>query len=116
MRKKHNLETSHAPGQIFRPATATVKATGTAGQDLTEMLHRTARREEKEIDQKEIQDKIKETQAKLAGSGGRGKSLKAKYRKAKREEAAENIGEEVTDNKLQVTEFISVSEFANLWM
>lgn len=73
-----------------------------------------SRREEKEIDQKEIQDKIKETQAKLAGAGGRGKSLKAKYRKAKREEAAENVGEEVTDNKLQVTEFISVSEFANL--
>jgi len=72
------------------------------------------RREEKEIDQKEIQDKIKETQAKLAGAGGRGKSLKAKYRKAKREEAAENVGEEVADNKLQVTEFISVSEFANL--
>ncbi|MGN6533092.1 MAG: translation initiation factor IF-2 [Ginsengibacter sp.] len=72
------------------------------------------RREEKEIDQKEIQDKIKETQAKLAGTGGRGKSLKAKYRKQKREEAAENMGEEVADNKLQVTEFISVSEFANL--
>ena len=72
------------------------------------------RREEKEIDQKEIQDKIKETQAKLAGSGGRGKSLKAKYRKQKREEAAENVGEEVVDNKLLVTEFISVSEFANL--
>ncbi len=73
-----------------------------------------SRREEKEIDQKEIQDKIKETQAKLAGSGGRGKSLKAKYRKAKREEAAENVGEEIADNKLLVTEFISVSEFANL--
>jgi len=72
------------------------------------------RREEKEIDQKEIQDKIKETQAKLAGAGGRGKSLKAKYRKQKREEAAENIGEEATNNKLLVTEFISVSEFANL--
>ena len=72
------------------------------------------RREEKEIDQKEIQDKIKETQAKLAGSGGRGKSLKAKYRKQKREEAADSTGEEITDNKLQVTEFISVSEFANL--
>lgn len=71
-------------------------------------------REEKEIDQKEIQDKIKETQAKLAGTGGRGKSLKAKYRKQKREEAAEHVGEQVTDNKLQVTEFISVSEFANL--
>ncbi|MEO6814142.1 MAG: translation initiation factor IF-2 [Ginsengibacter sp.] len=72
------------------------------------------RREEKEIDQKEIQDKIKETQAKLAGTGGRGKSLKAKYRKQKREEAAESAGGEVADNKLLVTEFISVSEFANL--
>ncbi len=72
------------------------------------------KREDKEIDQKEIQDKIKETQAKLAGSGGRGKSLKAKYRKQKREEAAENIGEEISDHKLLVTEFISVSEFANL--
>jgi translation initiation factor IF-2 len=75
----------------------------------------TARRDDKEIDQKEIQDKIRETQAKLAGAGGRGKSLKAKYRKAKRDEAAElQTGEEATDNKLQVTEFISVSEFANL--
>jgi len=73
-----------------------------------------ARRDEKEIDQKEIQDKIRETQAKLAGAGGRGKSLKAKYRKAKRDEAAETSGETVADNKLQVTEFISVSEFANL--
>ena len=45
----------------------------------------------------------------------RGKSLKAKYRKAKRDEAAEwQSGEAVADNKLQVTEFISVSEFANL--
>src|SRR6188768_2870784 len=45
-------------------------------------------REDKVIDEKEIQEKIRETQAKLAGAGGRGKSLKAKYRKAKREEAA----------------------------
>ncbi|HEV8081155.1 MAG TPA: translation initiation factor IF-2, partial [Chitinophagaceae bacterium] len=74
-----------------------------------------ARRDDKEIDQKEIQDKIRETQAKLAGTGGRGKSLKAKYRKAKRDEAADmQGGEEITDNKLQLTEFISVSEFANL--
>ena len=74
-----------------------------------------ARRDDKEIDQKEIQDKIRETQAKLAGAGGRGKSLKAKYRKAKRDEAAElQTGEATPDNKLQLTEFISVSEFANL--
>jgi len=72
------------------------------------------RREDKVIDAKEIQDKLRETQAKLAGAGGRGKSLKAKYRKAKRDEQAENVGGPEETNKLQVTEFISVSELANL--
>ncbi|MFY9464548.1 MAG: translation initiation factor IF-2 [Sediminibacterium sp.] len=73
------------------------------------------RHEDKEIDQKAIQEKIRETQAKLAGTGGRGKSLKAKYRRAKRDEAAEAMGEEMMeDNKLQVTEFVTVSELANL--
>jgi translation initiation factor IF-2 len=72
-------------------------------------------REDKEINQKEIQDKIRETQARLAGASGRGKSLKAKYRRAKREEMADQMdGTEMDDNKLQVTEFISVSELANL--
>lgn len=71
-------------------------------------------RETKEIDAKEIQEKIRQTQAKLAGSGGRGKSLKAKYRRAKREEMASTHGDGSADNKLQVTEFISVSELANL--
>lgn len=69
-------------------------------------------REQKEIDKKEIQDKIRETQAKLAGSGGK-KGLKAK-RRAKRDEIADNAEEQVQDNKLQLTEFISVSELANL--
>jgi translation initiation factor IF-2 len=72
-------------------------------------------REQKEIDKKEIQEKIRETQAKLAGTGGRGKSSKAKYRRARREENAEQTGNENQENnKLQVTEFISVSELANL--
>ncbi len=76
---------------------------------------RHAPREAKEIDKKEIQEKIRQTQAKLAGSGGRGKSLKAKYRRAKRDEMAEQAGgDEMMDNRLQVTEFISVSELANL--
>lgn len=68
----------------------------------------------KEIDQKEIQDKIRETQAKLAGSTGRGRSQRAKYRKRKHEEAEEQVIPEEGQKKLQVTEFISVSEFANL--
>jgi translation initiation factor IF-2 len=76
---------------------------------------RGGRRDDKEINQKEIQDKIKETQAKLSGGSGRGKSLKAKYRRAKRDEMAEQMGDnDSDDNKLQVTEFISVSELANL--
>lgn len=88
---------------------------GSAGGGRRPELKSSNPREVKEIDQKEIQEKIRQTQAKLAGSGGRGKSLKAKYRRAKRDELAEQTGgEEATDNKLQVTEFISVSELANL--
>jgi len=74
-----------------------------------------AARGDKEIDAKEIQDKIKETQAKLSGGGGRGRGSKAKYRKQKREELAEARGQAgVEGNKLQVTEYISVSELAGL--
>lgn len=76
--------------------------------------HAHAKREDKVIDEKEIQDKLKQTQAKLSGAGGRGKSLKAKYRKAKREEHAEQAGAENENTKLQVTEFVTVSELAGL--
>ena len=72
--------------------------------------------EEKEIDQKAIQDKIRETQAKLAGNTNKGKS-RAQYRKVKRQEMADAAAMnelENSDNKLQVTEFITVSELANL--
>ncbi|MBX9782145.1 MAG: translation initiation factor IF-2 [Chitinophagaceae bacterium] len=72
------------------------------------------RREDKVIDEKEIQEKLRETQAKLAGAGGRGKSLKAKYRKIKREEASDHTSGEETTNVLQVTEFVSASELASL--
>ncbi len=70
---------------------------------------------DKEIDDKEIQDKIRQTQAKLSGSG-KNRKLKARKRKAKREERAERqaANEAETENTIQVTEFISVNEFANL--
>jgi len=70
-----------------------------------------------EVDQKAIQDKIRETQAKLAGGAGKGKNLKAKYRKSKREEMAEKRAAAEAEHDgsiLQVTEFISVSELATL--
>ncbi|MBU6159337.1 MAG: translation initiation factor IF-2 [Bacteroidetes bacterium] len=72
------------------------------------------RREDKVIDEKAIQEKLRETQAKLSGGGGRGKSLKAKYRKLKREEMAGQETEGAQSNVLQVTEFISASELASL--
>jgi translation initiation factor IF-2 len=76
--------------------------------------HRPIRREEKQIDEKEIQNKIQETMAKLSGGGSnKGKNLKAKLRRDRRNELAE-AGDAVEDNKLQLTEFISVSELANL--
>lgn len=109
-------------GDQRTPGTQTGRTgdTGTGNRQGTGRFNRggtstgTGRREDKVIDAKEIQDKLRETQAKLAGAGGRGKSLKAKYRKAKRDEQADtNTGAE-TGNKLQVTEFISVSELANL--
>src|SRR5690606_14546804 len=65
---------------------------------------------------KEIQKKIQETQAKLAGGGSRNKNLKARYRRNKREELAEKRAAELADQDklIQVTEFISVSELASL--
>ncbi|MDB5192287.1 MAG: infB [Segetibacter sp.] len=74
----------------------------------------TKRGTDKEIDQKEIQEKIRQTQAKLAGNTGRGKNMKAKMRREKRQEMADNMGSGADDNKLQVTEFVTVSELANL--
>ncbi|MBO9591702.1 MAG: translation initiation factor IF-2 [Niabella sp.] len=72
-------------------------------------------REEKQIDEKEIQEKIRETQAKLSGGGGnKQKSMRAKARRDKRNEAAEAMEEEGVDKTLRVTEFISVSELASL--
>ncbi|MBA3648571.1 MAG: translation initiation factor IF-2 [Chitinophagales bacterium] len=66
-----------------------------------------------EVSQKEIQEKIRETMARLSGTT-KGKSSKAKYRRIKREEAA---GEQTMDEGktvIQVTEFISVAELASL--
>lgn len=73
------------------------------------------RADDKEIDKNEIQNKIKETMAKLGGNSRGGKSTKASRRRDKRHEMAEREAQSGADgNKLQVTEFVSVSELANL--
>ncbi len=72
------------------------------------------RREDKVIDEKEIKEKLKETQARLSGTNRQNKNIKAKLRRDKRKEMNDSMGESTGDNKLMVTEFISVSELANL--
>ncbi len=66
-----------------------------------------------ELSEKEIQDKIKATMAKLSGQGS-GKGQKARYKKLKKEKAAAREALETGDEKLQLTEFISVSELASI--
>lgn len=121
MEKKPGGQPGGAPGTQNRRPGGSTTGTGASNRAGGGRFNRgaagagTGRREDKVIDAKEIQDKLKETQAKLAGAGGRGKSLKAKYRKAKRDEHAEQAGMEgEQSNKLQVTEYISVSELAGL--
>ncbi len=68
----------------------------------------------KEVSKKEIEEKIKATMARL---GGGGKKKRQKIRRDKREvlrEKAELRDQDTGDEKLQVTEFISVSELAGL--
>ena len=72
------------------------------------------REEVKEISQKEIEDKIKATLARISGTKGK---KRQKIRKEKREEMREK--QELKDaekviTKLQLTEFVSVSELAGL--
>ena len=71
-------------------------------------------REDKVIDEKEIQRKLQETQARLSGGGRGGKNTKARMRRDKRREMAESQHDGEISNLLEVTEFISVSELASL--
>ena len=71
--------------------------------------------ETQQVSEKEIEEKIKATMAKLAGATG--KSARAKFRRAKRQEhaeAEEKAREAENDMVLRVTEFVSVSELAGL--
>jgi translation initiation factor IF-2 len=74
-----------------------------------------SRRDEvKEVTQKEIDDKIKATMARLSGGG---KNKRQKIRRENRDEKKEKQeikDQEAVETTLKVTEFISVSELASL--
>ncbi|MEQ9466031.1 MAG: translation initiation factor IF-2 [Ekhidna sp.] len=78
-----------------------------------------AGRKTEELSDKEIQDKIKATLAKLSGGSGKGGSQRSKYRKDKRSARAEEEEErqllaEEASKTLKVTEYISASDLASL--
>ena len=70
--------------------------------------------EPKEVTKKEIEDKIKATMARLSGKG---KNRRSKLRRDTRDRHRDNrerIAASVDQSTLELTEFISVSEFASL--
>lgn len=74
--------------------------------------------EPQEVSEKEIEEKIKATLAKISGSQKGGKT-RSKLRRQKRQDIAakaeeEELQEELESKILQVTEFISVSELASM--
>lgn len=86
---------------------------GKAEKQASRQLQKTKKEEPViEISEKEIQEKIRETKAILAGLT-KGKASK-KYKRQKREERAIVETEGEKSNVLEVTEFISVSELASL--
>ncbi len=112
----HGPNARPAGGGNFRPGGGQNQGQGGDRRSMPPRNNAPVTVQQQEIDTKAIQDKIRETQAKLTGST-RSKNLKAKYRRNKRDEmadkraAAENAEQA---NLIQVTEFISVSELANL--
>jgi translation initiation factor IF-2 len=93
------------PGQ--RPGGAPGQRPGAPGQ-------RSPNSPRVEPTEKEIQDQIKATLARLSGAG---KSRASKFRKEKRSahaHRAEQIAEQSTEKVIQVTEFVSANELAKL--
>lgn len=84
--------------------------TGEAGRRLP---GRPGRDELREVSKKEIDEQIRATMARLSG----GKSKRQKIRRESRKDKVDKqelLSAEATDNKLQLTEFVSVSELASL--
>ena len=88
------------------------------GKDSTARRGRRRKDEVREVSQKEIDEQIKATLARLSGTGsGSGKSKRQKIKrdqKGRIKEQQEAETPEAEDKQLQVTEFISVTELANL--
>ncbi len=68
----------------------------------------------KEVSQKEIEDQIKATMARLSGGGKKKRQKMRRDNRERQRERQEQLEQEQETGKLEVTEFISVSELASL--
>lgn len=68
----------------------------------------------KEVSQKEIEDKIKATMARLSGGGKKKRQKQRRDNRDRLRERQEMREQEMHSDKLQLTEFVSVQELANL--
>jgi translation initiation factor IF-2 len=75
---------------------------------------RPGRDEVKEVSQKEIEEKIKATMARISGGGKRKRQKIRRESRERTRERQEMMEMETHNDKLHVTEFISVQELANL--
>jgi translation initiation factor IF-2 len=114
-RKRKRIYSSDRPE---KPGIA-AKTEPRTGEDFRQGRSERRRVEEQpsEVSEKQIQDKIRETMARITGAT-KGKSAKSKYRRTKREEAEAEAEltatTEAEKRSIAVTEFISASELANL--
>jgi len=93
----------------------TVVTSRGAGRGDARNRGRHSRRDEvKEVSQKEIDDKIKATMAKLSGGGKKKRQRLRRENRDRLREKQEMLEQEQVSEKLQITEFISVSELASL--
>ena len=117
--------TGAGSGTSATTGTTTTSASPTGGaakkfQGKVDKNRRPGRAEKEELTDKEIQDKIKATLAKLSGNKkGGGNVNRSKYRREKRSAIAEANEERILQEQeeakiLKVTEFISANDLASL--
>ncbi|MEP1035692.1 translation initiation factor IF-2 [Ekhidna sp.] len=92
---------------------------GSGGGNRNDRGRSPSGRKTEELSDKEIQDKIKATLAKLSGGSGKSGSQRSKYRKDKRSAKAEaeeerQLQAEEESKTLKVTEYISANDLASL--
>lgn len=114
-----NQDRKKRPRKRIQSAGGPPQRGGGGGGNRNDRGRSTSGRKTEELSDKEIQDKIKATLAKLSGGSGKGGSQRSKYRKDKRSAKAEaeeerQIQAEEASKTLHVTEYISASDLASL--